>query len=88
MEKQILTLCLALSSLVTLRAQTFTEWQDQSVNERNRLRMHTSFFAYEDAASALTADKRQSERFLSIDGTWKFFGAEHADQRFFPSRIR
>ncbi len=81
MEKQILTLCLALSSLVTLRAQTFTEWQDQSVNERNRMRMHTSFFAYEDAASALTADKRQSERFLSIDGTWKFFGAEHADQR-------
>lgn len=81
LKRQILTLCLALASLVPLRAQTFIKWQDQTVNERNRMRMHTSFFAYKDAASALTADKRQSERFLSIDGTWKFFGVEHADER-------
>lgn len=57
------------------------EWQDLQVNEINRLPSHTDFFAYKYVAEALAGDKTASERFLSIDGEWKFYWVEDADQR-------
>lgn len=60
---------------------TFTEWQDLSVNQVNRLALHTSFFAYKDTDEAIKGEKTASANFLSIDGTWKFDWVENADQR-------
>ncbi|MBR1469332.1 MAG: beta-galactosidase, partial [Prevotella sp.] len=60
---------------------TMTECEDMSVNNVNRLPVHTTFFAYENEALALKGDKTKSSRFLSLHGTWKFNWVEHADQR-------
>ena len=66
---------------VSVSAQSFTEWRDAGTNEVNRLPMRTSWFAYESAEAARTGDKRSSERYLSLDGTWKFSWVRHADER-------
>lgn len=60
---------------------TYTEWQDQQVNEVNRFPVHSTFFAYESMAKALAGNKTQSANFLSLDGPWKFLYVENADQR-------
>ena len=60
---------------------TYTEWHDMSVNEINRLPVHASFFAYENDQLAMKGDKKQSGRYLSIDGEWRFRWVANADQR-------
>jgi len=60
---------------------TYTEWHDMSVNEINRLPVHASFFAYESDQLAMKGDKKQSGRYLSIDGEWRFRWVANADQR-------
>ena len=60
---------------------TFTEWHNLQVNQVNRLKMHTSFFAYESAEKALKGDMKASDNFFSLHGQWKFNWVEHADQR-------
>ena len=60
---------------------TYTEWHDMSVNEINRLPVHASFFAYESDQLAMKGDKKQSGRYLSIDGDWRFRWVANADQR-------
>ena len=60
---------------------TFTEWHDLQVNEVNRMKMHTHFFAYENEALAQKGDMTKSNRFVSLHGTWKFNWVENADQR-------
>ena len=62
-------------------AQTFKEWQDPQVNEVNRAPMHANFFAYENIEASKTALKEKSENFMTLNGTWKFFWVENADQR-------
>lgn len=62
-------------------AQTFTEWQDPAVNEINRAPMRASYYAYETPDKAQAGDPFQSERYLSLNGKWKFFFVENADQR-------
>ena len=62
-------------------AQSFKEWQDPNVNEINRAPMHSNFFAYETVEAADLAIKEKSENFMSLNGTWKFFWVENADQR-------
>ena len=61
-------------------AQTFREWQDPEVNAINRAPMHAAFFAFENEEAAEGA-KEQSQNFMSLDGTWKFFWVANADQR-------
>ncbi len=78
MKKTLLIPALLLSA--SLYAQTFTEWQDPAVNEVNRLEMRSSFFAYESEDAALKG-KKESERYLSLDGTWDFLWVENSDQR-------
>ncbi|MGN0188391.1 MAG: glycoside hydrolase family 2 TIM barrel-domain containing protein, partial [Candidatus Cryptobacteroides sp.] len=65
----------------TVCAPTFTEWQDQQVNEVNRFPVHTSFFLYENTGAALKGDRENSANYLSIEGDWKFNWVENADQR-------
>ncbi|MDY3266469.1 MAG: glycoside hydrolase family 2 TIM barrel-domain containing protein [Phocaeicola sp.] len=62
-------------------AQTFKEWQDAEINQINRAPMHSSFFAYESVEAANKAMKEKSENFMTLNGTWKFFWVENADQR-------
>ena len=58
-----------------------TEWQDPLANAVNRAPMHTSYFAYADAEEAGTGCREASENYMSLNGTWKFFWVENADQR-------
>ncbi len=52
-------------------AQTYKEWQDPEVNATNRLAMHANFFGYE-SVEASQLPPEMSERYLSINGTWRF----------------
>lgn len=72
-----------LSALITsgLSAQTFTEWQDQKVNEVNRLPMHTSYFPYRSAEAAKAGNPKNQKNYLSLNGNWKFNWVEDANQR-------
>jgi len=75
-----LTLLLAVLCSVSY-AQTFTEWQDPSVNSVNRLPMHSHYFAYESAAAAETAVPENSSNYMTLHGLWKFDWAADADSR-------
>lgn len=84
--KPILFSVMAFSAL-SASAQKVPAWQDPSVNAINRMTDHAAFFAYENEALA-QADvspranaKAKSSRFLSLDGTWKFYWVESANQR-------
>lgn len=80
--KLLLTTILMATGAVAAMAQsikpTMTEWKDMEVNEVNRLPMHTPLFPFETAEAA-TKDITKSDRFMSIDGTWKFFWTANAD---------
>ena len=80
----IITACLAMA--LTANAQTINPpvddaWMNLQVNDVNRLPVHTSFFAYDDADQALKGQPSQSRRYLSLAGNWKFNWVENADQR-------
>ena len=79
--KKYVFLGLAGCALLSANAQTFKEWQDESVNEVNRAAMHTHFFAYENAEKAGSYVKENSKNFMSMNGSWKFFWVKNADQR-------
>ena len=49
-------------------------WMDLQVNEINRLPVHTSFLAYDIESTV-------SNRYLSLDGDWKFHWVANLDQR-------
>lgn len=67
---------------LSVKAQTFTEWQDPSVNQINRLPMHASFKLFTDAESASGAyDDSAYPWRLSLNGSWQFHWVESADQR-------
>ena len=79
MKKLFLTL-LCTCAAAGLRAQG-NEWHDAAVNEINRQQMHATFFAYESADAARRGDPHASERFLDLDGTWKFSWVRNAEER-------
>ena len=62
-------------------AQTFTEWQDQSVNEVNRMPMHSAYFAFESPELAAVNIMENSNNYLSLNGKWKFNWVVDADMR-------
>ena len=62
-------------------AQTFKEWQDQNVNEVNRLPMRASFFPYVSLEGAEKAVPSAESNYLTLNGDWKFNWVENADQR-------
>lgn len=65
----------------SVMAQTFTEWQDASVNQINRAPMRSSYFAYENEPLALHGVKENSENFMSLHGKWKFSWVKDATDR-------
>lgn len=62
-------------------AQTFTEWQDPSVNQINRAPMRSSYFAYENSDAAMAAVKEKSSNFMSLAGKWRFMWVKDATAR-------
>lgn len=80
--KNFLTLCILFLGGLSANAQTFTEWQDPSVNQINRLPMHASFKLFDSAERAQSIyDDSDYEWRLSLNGTWQFHWVESADQR-------
>ena len=78
--KKILLCWLAAATALTAGAQS-NEWQDAGVNAVNRMPMHGSWFAYESPEAAQAGDKTLSERFVTLNGNWKFNWVCDADQR-------
>lgn len=64
-----------------LSAQTFKEWRDPQINAVNRADIHSSYFAFENEASAKSSVKEMSSNFLSLNGLWKFMWVQDADKR-------
>ena len=62
-------------------AQSFNEWKDPRVNAINRAPMHSNYFAYESQAKAEAGDKAHSDKYLSLNGKWKFFWTKDQDAR-------
>lgn len=79
--KKFLTIVLLGATALGGWAQTFKEWQDQKINSINRAPMHTAYFAYENADAARKGAKEQSNRFMTLNGPWKFFWVKDADSR-------
>ena len=84
--KSIIIPLMALSATGAF-AQKAPAWQDPEVNAINRLQNRANFFAFENEGLAIKDNgakanaKAQSSRFLSIDGKWKFYWVESANQR-------
>ena len=78
--KKILLCWLAAATALTAGAQS-NEWQDAGVNAVNRMPMHGSLFAYESPEATQAGDKTLSERFVTLNGNWKFNWVRNADQR-------
>ena len=84
MRKAILIVASALFAMTAVADEvtpTYTEWQDQEVNEVNRFPVHATFFAYETKSKALQGEMERSANYLSLEGPWKFKYVENADQR-------
>ena len=71
--------CAACMVGMAAHAQKLPVWQDPNVNEQNREVRRADFFAFESLDKA-KGDKTASERFLSMEGNWKFnFVKDHQD---------
>lgn len=71
----------ALACATAATAQSGNEWRDPTVNAVNRMAMHTDYFAYENADLAAAGDPSASERFLSLNGDWRFAWVPNTDAR-------
>ena len=56
-------------------------WNDPEVNAINRLKTRADFFGFENAEAAQARDYTKSNRFMSIDGNWKFHWVPNANER-------
>ncbi|GAB4252095.1 MAG: beta-galactosidase LacZ [Acidobacteriota bacterium] len=57
----------------SLVAEAPPDWENPAVFGRNKLAPHAHFYRYADRAAALAGrDWRDSEFYLSLNGTWKF----------------
>jgi len=84
--KPIFLSCAALYAMAST-AQNMPAWNDPAVNQINRKTDVSNYFAYESMELA-TSDKSpidnvkaKSSRYMSLEGTWKFYWVENADER-------
>lgn len=80
-KKTVMALCLAYGIAATAQAQPLKKyWLDPNQNRIGTLAPHTAGFAFENSQLAMKGDKAQSERYLSLEGNWKFkFYKNHND---------
>ena len=77
--RKVLLAMICLASASAFAADKTPVWGDPAVNQVNREARHAHFFAFENEEKA-KGDKTQSERFLSMEGMWKFnFVKNHQD---------
>ncbi|WP_336772451.1 glycoside hydrolase family 2 TIM barrel-domain containing protein [Paenibacillus sp. MMO-58] len=63
-------------------ANGYPEWNNNpEIFQINRLPAHASMMSFSSVEEALIGDKTGSERYLSLNGVWKFAFAETPDQR-------
>ena len=74
MKSSIITITCLLLAAWAYAQPAGEPWMDLQVNEINRLPVHTSFLAYD-------IDAPQTNRYLSLDGDWKFNWVANLDQR-------
>ena len=65
-------LSLTLLAAMNVLADIKPVWQDPAVNQQNREPRRAAFFAFEDAQKAKVGDKTRSDRYLSMEGKWRF----------------
>ena len=74
-----LFLCMVCGVFTMASAQKAPVWKDAGVNQQNREPRRAHFFGFESEDKA-KGDKEASERFLSMEGKWKFnFVKNHQD---------
>ena len=74
-----LLLCMVCGVVTMASAQKAPVWKDAGVNQQNREPRRAHFFAFESEDKA-KGDKEASERYLSMEGKWKFnFVKNHQD---------
>lgn len=82
MSRHIAAIALAtLLATAPAGAQTFREWQDQHVNQVNRLPMRTSHFTYPSTSLALEGNQKEAPNYMTLNGMWKFNWVSDADRR-------
>ena len=75
----LLTTAVLMLSAAPAMADQAPEWCNPQINQQNRVARHANFFAFENAEKA-KGDKKQSDRYLSMEGMWKFnFVKNHQD---------
>jgi beta-galactosidase len=74
MKKHFLTFlaCLFVVSVQAAPKEKTPVWKDPQVNQVNREARRAAFFAFEDADKAKANDKTKSNRYLSMEGKWRF----------------
>ncbi|MBO7660455.1 MAG: beta-galactosidase, partial [Bacteroidaceae bacterium] len=66
----------------SMMAQTTTPyWNDPGTNAENRLKNVSNFFAFESQERAQAGRMDKSDRFISLEGDWKFHWAKNANER-------
>lgn len=71
----------AMAGVATVGAQTFKEWQDQHINQVNRLPMRTSHFAYPSTADAMKGNPSEASNYMTLNGMWRFNWVDNANER-------
>ena len=89
LKKLILSMALV-ASATAIAADKTPVWCDPAVNQVNREARRADFFAFENADKAKAGDKTKSDRYLSMEGKWRFnFVKDHdkAPQDFFSLKF-
>lgn len=78
MFRQLMFSCACLAVLSAEAQKDKPWWLDPEVNEVNTMAPRAAFFAYETENLAKSDQKARSERYLSLEGKWKFnFSKDH-----------
>lgn len=78
MFRQLMFSCACLAALSASAQKDKPWWLDPEVNEVNTMAPRAAFFAYETENLAKADQKARSERYLSLEGKWKFnFSNDH-----------
>lgn len=77
--KKIVLIIAAVLIVCSISAQP--KWLDPKVNQENRLDSRSTFFAYENEELANKGEKDASERFLNLEGKWRFNWVKDANLR-------
>ena len=78
MFRQLMFSCACLAVLSAEAQKDKPWWLDPEVNEVNTMAPRAAFFAYETENLAKADQKARSERYLSLEGKWKYnFSKDH-----------